>query len=127
MKEELFEALEVIVHTADLTAEKLKSMYPDCPESDAVNWAKVYALLDDQKAYVLRAPLHKGEFMFLGLQDTERSKEATYLMEQDSQTGQYINQRSDFNRDWENCEYSNDAMFYLEENQVEVVGNGKKK
>lgn len=116
-----FTLVQGILHTGGLTAERLKAMWPEAPENDAQNWEKVYSMLDGQEALLVPSFLEKGEFIFIGLRDHERDKEVSYLMEQDSEVGCYINQREEFDRDYNSGDYSRDVQFCLKSDQVEVI------
>lgn len=116
--------IRAILHTGGLTAERLKAMWPEAPESDAQNWEKVYSMLDGQEALLVPSFFEQGEYIFIGLKDHERDKEVHYLMEQDSEVGCYIGQRADFDRDYDKGEYSRDVNFCLKSDQVEVITQG---
>lgn len=116
-----FTLIQAVLHTGGLTAERLKDMYPEAPESDAQNWGKVYSMLDGQEALLVPSFHEKGEFIFIGLKDHERDKEVSYLMEQDSEVGCFINQQEEFDRVYDSGDYSRDVQFCLKSDQVELV------
>ena len=118
---EKFKLIQGILHTSSLTAERLKTMWPESPESDVRNWGKAYSMLDGQEALLIPSWYEKDEFIFVGLKDHERDKEVAYLMEQDSEVGCYIDQREDFDRDYDSGNYSRDVQFCLKSDQVEVI------
>ena len=113
--------IHAILHTGGLTAERLKAMWPEAPESDAQNWEKVYSMLDGQEALLFPSLFEKGEFVFLELRNHEQNKEVHYLMEQDSEVGCFINQREKFDQIYDSENYSQDFDFCLKSDQVEVI------
>ncbi len=119
-----FKLVQGILHTSGLTAERLKSMWPEAPESDAQNMEKAYALMDGQEALLVPSWYEKGEFIFIALKDRERDKEVHYLLEQDSEVGCFINQREEFDQIYDSGDYSRDVNFCLKSDQVEIIAQG---
>lgn len=116
-----FTLFQAILHTGSETAEQIQTKTPELSESEVENWAKVYSLMDGQVALVIPSFLSKNEYILIGLRDRERDREVHYLIEQDPEIGCYINQREEFDRDYNNGEYAPDGNFCLSENQVEII------
>jgi len=110
-----------ILHTKELSAERLKNMAPEIPDSDAQNLEKIYSLMDGQKAILLSTPYSDDEFTFLGLVGQERDREVSYLMEQDSWCGCYIGERAEFDQVYDSGDYSRDVQFCIESKYVEII------
>lgn len=54
-----------------------------------------------------------GQYVFLGLTDAGKNKELFYMMEQDSMTGVFIDDRAGFDKAWDSEEYEHDGCFCL--------------
>lgn len=77
---------------------------------------KIAEYMNGETAFVLEKSFDnkKEEYLFLGLKDCEKNKELFYMMEQDSMTGIFINDREGFDEAWDSEEYEHDGCFYLE-------------
>ena len=66
-------------------------------DSDYELWKSIAEYMDGENAYVVESIAMEGEYVFLGLCDRSKDKELAYMMEQDSMTGVFIDDRE------ENC------------------------
>lgn len=114
--------VQAVLHTGEMTEERIKDQTPEALDCDVRNFAKIYSLLDGQMALVLLSPYGEGDaYIFIGLLDAAMNKEVTYLLEQGSYYGCYINQREEFDRDYDSGNHSCDVTFCKDKGQVEVV------
>lgn len=86
----------------------------DKEDADYPLWKKITAYMDGEQALVMKSSLGDGNYVFLGLKDKEKDKELHYMMEQDGMMGTYLDDREEFDKDWESGEYSPDGTFYIE-------------
>ena len=102
---------------------KTKGMFDDCNpnEDDFVLWKTVEEYMNGEEALVAEAQAKEGEYVFLGLLDEEKDKELFYMMEQDSMTGMYIDDREAFDNDWEAGNYDRDGCMYLKAEWLEDI------
>lgn len=91
----------------------------DPQDADFDLWKSIAEYMDGETALVIDSYAEKGKYVFLGLTNSEKYKELSYMMEQDSMTGAFINDREVFEEMWETGEYYRDEYFYLEENCLE--------
>lgn len=84
-------------------------------------WEKISAYMDGEIAYVIESSLEDGTYVFLGLKDKEKDKEVHYMMEQDSSMGVYIDDREEFDKDWDSGNYEPDGCHYLNPENVELL------
>ena len=84
-------------------------------------WEKISAYMDGEIAYVIESSLEDGTYVFLGLKDKEKDKEVHYMMEQDSSMGVYIDDREEFDKDWDSGNYEPDGSYYLNPENVELL------
>ena len=110
-----------VLHTGNLTEEKLKGLCPESTAADIRNLAKIYALMDGQTAILLPSLSGDGGYTFCGLADKGIDREISYLFEQDSTFGSYINQREEFDKAYASGGYDREMMFCLSKELVEVV------
>ena len=54
-------------------------------------------------------------------EEASRSKEANYLAEQDTMFGTYINEREEFDKDWDAGNYAPDASMTFDVADVEII------
>lgn len=90
-------------------------------DSDYELWKSIAEYLDGEDAYVARAIDMAEEYVFLGLCDREKDKELAYMIEQDSMTGVFIDDREGFETAWESNEYEHDGVFYIEPEWIESL------
>jgi len=119
MKIELFEA---ILHTGGKTAEKLRVEFGDVTEDEIQSYIKILDAMDGQKALVATSLLDPNEYAYMGLLDETQGKEVTYLMEQDPMMGCYIDQREQFDRDYDSGNYCPEGVWTLKKENVEIIG-----
>lgn len=86
----------------------------DKEDADYPLWKKIAEYMDGEQALVMKSSLGDGNYVFLGLKDKAKDKELHYMMEQDGMMGTYIDDREEFDKDWESGEYSPDGVFYIE-------------
>lgn len=88
-------------------------------DSDYEIWKGIAEYMDGEDAYVAESAAMDGEYVFLGLCDKRKDKELAYMMEQDSMTGVFINDREGFEAAWESKEYEHEGCFYIEPRWIE--------
>lgn len=86
----------------------------DTRDCDYELWQKIAEFMNEEMALVIESAACDGEYVFLGLTDAEKNKELLYMMEQDSATGLFIDDREGFDKAWDSGEYEHDGCFYLE-------------
>lgn len=91
----------------------------DSNDCDYELWKSIAEFMNGETAWVTESSGEEGVYVFLGLKDEDRGKELTYMMEQDSVMGTYIDNREDFDSVWESEEYDPPGCFYLEEKYIE--------
>lgn len=101
---------------------KTKTMFDSCDESDknTLLWKTIAKYMDGEIGFVIYNDTN-GKYAYLGLKNEEKFKELTYMIEQDSVKGMYINCREKFEQDWENDEYNPDGCMYLSPEYVELI------
>ena len=98
---------EVILKTA--------GMYDnyDKKETDYELWKSIAEYMDGESALVVDHYAKKGTFTYLCLKDETKNKELAYMMEQDGMMGCYIDDRAQFDEDWDNEEYEPGASIVI--------------
>lgn len=88
----------------------------DKNDKDYPLWQKIAEYMNGEIAFVLEKSFDnkKEEYLFLGLKVCEKNKELHYMMEQDSMTGVFIDDREGFDKAWDNEQYEPDTRFYIE-------------
>lgn len=120
MNEELT-LFQAILHTGTMTEKNIKLESPELADEDAQNVEKLYHMMDGQRAFVVPSFITVGEYILIGMTDRELDKEVHYLIEQDPETGRYINQREEFEHDFNNDKYCLDVCFCLKGEYVEIL------
>lgn len=105
------------------TANMLIDVSPDDPDYQL--WKKIYEYMDGETAIVMKSTSGDGTYLFLGLKDKEKNKELHYMFEQDSFIGVYIDDREEFDRDWDSGDYEPDGCHYLNPENVELLESEK--
>lgn len=88
-------------------------------DSDYELWKSIAEYMDGENAYVVESIAMEGEYVFLGLCDRSKNKELAYMMEQDSMTGVFIDDREGFEAAWESNEYEHEGCFCIEPQWIE--------
>ena len=88
-------------------------------DSDYELWKDVAGYMDGEEAYVVESTAMEGEYVFLGLCDRNKDKELAYMMEQDSMTGVFIDDREGFETAWESQAYEHEGCFCIEPQWIE--------
>lgn len=86
----------------------------DTIDCDYELWQKIAEFMNGETALVIESSAIDGQYVFLGLTDADKNKELFYMMEQDSMTGVFIDDREEFDKAWDSEEYEPDGCFYLE-------------
>lgn len=86
----------------------------DTRDCDYGLWQKISEFMNGEMAWVIENSACDGQYLFLGLTDAEKNKELFYMMEQDSMTGVFIDDREGFDKAWDNEQYEPDTCFYIE-------------
>lgn len=97
----------------------------DRDEPDYELWQRISAYMDGEKAYVIKSRAEEGKYVFLGLLDAEKDKELHYMFEQDSSFGLYIDDREEFDKDWDSGDYEQDGSIYLEPEYIIMLDAGQ--
>lgn len=97
----------------------------DVRDCDYELWQKIAEFMHGETARVVESVACKGQYLFLGLIDPEKNKELFYMMEQDSSTGIFIDDRAGFDEAWDSGEYEHDGCFYLEPQYLIPIEEGQ--
>ena len=97
----------------------------DHNDTDYQLWEKISEYMDGETALVIESGAEEGKYVLLALKDAEKDKELHYMMEQDSHFGVYINDREEFDADWDSGNYEPDGCHYLDPENVEILGGGE--
>jgi len=113
------------LHTGEKTREQIVKQFQTGPkptEKEIADAMKFYKMLDGAEVIVTDS-ITAGEYHLASWTDAEnaRMKEAIYLLEQDAMCGTYIDQRAEFDADWESGEYSPDGMVAFDAADVEII------
>lgn len=126
MKVKMYKAILHVKKTEEQVREIYKDgIGPPATDEEIMNSVKFYDLLDGTTGIVSSdLSLMPGEYAYLGATEeySEREKEACYLKEQDLFFGTYINQREEFDADWESGNYSPEGTMHLTADEVEIIG-----
>lgn len=88
-------------------------------DSDFGLWKGIAEYMDGEDAYVVESTAMEGGYVFLGLCDGNKDKELAYMMEQDSMTGAFIDNREGFEAAWESNAYEHEGCFCIEPQWIE--------
>lgn len=114
----LLKLLKGVFHTKGL--EKESSDYERSTPEEREIWKRIFEALDGESGYVV--PNYSGEgYVFAGFDNDEKEKEFCWQVEQNPFSGQYINQRTEFDLDWDDEVYSMDGCLVIPEKNFEVV------
>lgn len=94
------------------TEEMFDNYNPD--EKDFALWKGIAQYMNGEAALVIDCFGEENGYVFIGLKNEIKDKELAYMMEQDSNTGSYINDREGFNAVWEAGEYNSDVSFCID-------------
>lgn len=114
--------LEAILHTGKATADTLRAEFADVTEDEIQGYLKILAVMDGQRAIVSSSFSSPDEYDYMGLFDAAQAKEVAYLMEQDPMMGCYIDQREQFDKDFDSGNYLPDGIWPLKKEYVEIIG-----
>ncbi len=117
MREPVF----AILHTAERTAEALKAEWPEVTEAEAINHAKIYAMMDGQKAMLMPDIFGQDDYNFIILADEKMNREVSYQLEQDPMFGVYHNDRAAFDKAYDSGGYARDTTYCIEKKYVEII------
>lgn len=112
---------KAVLHTGTMTAERIKTEATELADADTRAVEELYSMMDGQTAFVMPSFITAGEYILIGLTDWEQDKEVHYLIEQDQETGRYIDQRQEFDHDYDNGEYCQEGVFCLKGEHVEII------
>lgn len=116
-----FKLIFAILHTSDMTVEKIKAESPEVSDADAQNLANVFAIMDGQKSVLLPSWADDNDYSFVGLADRSTDRELSYRMEQDSFVGCFVDQREEFDTEYDSGNYSRDVSFCFNKKYAEVI------
>lgn len=112
---------EAILHTGGRSTDDLRAEYGDVTDEEIQGYIKIFEAMDGQKAIVASSFINPNEYDYMGLFDPAQCKEVSYLMEQDPMMGCYIDQREEFDRDYDSGKYCPDGIWTLKKEHVEIV------
>lgn len=116
---------KAILHTGNVTAELIKAECPDINPADIDPIIKLNKFLDGKEAILASSLADQNEYWYMDMENQVDAKEAAYLMEQDSETGTFINSRAEFDRVWDSGNYCADGWHTFKKEQVEITGSFK--
>lgn len=87
-------------------------------DEDFLLWQNIAEYMNGEIALVTESALGNGSYVFLGLKNEEKDKELYYMMEQDSMTGIFIDDREGFEKAWDSDKYEYDGCFYLKKENL---------
>ncbi len=90
-------------------------------DEDYPLWRKIAEYMNGEIALVIESQASDGKYVFLGLKDENKNKELFYMMEQDSMTGAFMDDREGFDEAWDSEEYEYDGFFCLEPKYIEEL------
>lgn len=108
---------KAILHTGGKTAEQIRDRNREWNFSDIEidNILKFYSLFDGLKVVVVHDSKNEDATLISWSEaDGARVKEAIYTLEQDPFMGTYINQREEFDHDWDLGCYSMDGAIVFQ-------------
>jgi hypothetical protein len=113
------------LHTAGKTPEQILKCYDGLTPSDEVvqGIIKAYNLIDGLEILVSNSFYGKDIYtLFLwNKADDEKFKEFSYLLEQDPYMGTYVNEREQFEKDWDSEQYEAPGSLSFQKEDVEII------
>lgn len=116
-----FELFEAILHTGGRTEDQLRAEFGNVTDEEIRGYLKILEAMDGQRAIVMPSLSCEGEYDYMGLFDAAQAKEVSYLMEQDPFMGCYIDQREQFDQDYDSGNYCPDGTWPLKKEYVEII------
>lgn len=101
------------------TRNMFRDMNPD--DADYRLWQDIAEYMDGETAIVAEGSAGDGKYVLLELKDKEKNRELHYMFEQDSRFGVYIDDREEFDADWDGGKYEPDGCHYLDPENVEIL------
>lgn len=116
------------LHTGGKTREQVKQQF-DTPatEKEIDETLEYYNKLDGATVFVTEGLFKSYDLISWPEEESKRMKEAIYLVEQDSMFGTYIDQREEFDADWEAGNYSPSGILTFDKADVEIIAEIKVK
>ncbi len=114
------------LHTGGKTDEQIKAQFsPSVPTQAEMDLARAtYEAWDGLECLVMKNAFGEAEYSFCGAATEAglpQAKEAVYLMEQDAMFGTYIDQREEFDRDYDSFNYFPSGSFVFRSDEVEIL------
>lgn len=112
--------MEIKIYNANLHT---KGLEEECVPGELEGkelWKQIYDFMDGEEAFVAPSPYKKGEYAFLGLENSEKNKELHWLIEQDDMIGVYSN-REEFNQIWDSGKYEPEGCMYIDAKNIEII------
>lgn len=114
-----------ILHTGGKTRQDIRDRNQEWnfSEKDIDDAIAYYDAFDGMPIFCTKG-FFESEYVFLGCADNayaDRLKEASYCMEQDSMFGKYINQREEFEKDWDNGDYEPEGNWTFDDDEIEIL------
>lgn len=121
---------KAVLHTGGKTDEQIKvfcGMSVSQEEIDLMR--KTYDAFDGLECFVTDSPFNDGGYSYLGRatkEQADKEKEAVYLMEQDALFGSYVDERDNFDRDWDAGNYDFQGVWTFLKEDVEILAEDAK-
>ena len=104
---------EVILRTSGMFDNVDKS------EPDFKLWESISTFIDGERALVMKSLFFDDEYVFLALMDRNKDKELHYMLEQDSMTGCFIDDKKKFEAVWDAGEYEKNECWCIKRENIE--------
>jgi hypothetical protein len=113
------------LHTAGKTPEQILKGYDGLTPSDEVvqGIIKAYNLIDGLEVVVSNSFYGKDTYTLIiwNKSDDDKFKEFSYLLEQDPFMGTYVNEREQFDKDWDSEQYEPPGSLSFQKSDVEII------
>lgn len=118
--------IKAILHTAGKTDEQILKQGGIISPNEISTFRKILEAWDGVEVYVNRAAHSRKEYTLMGWDEKDHDinnqvKEALFLMEQDPIVGTYVDNREQFERDWNEREYTPSMSITFAEEDVEIL------
>lgn len=113
-----------ILHTTGKTSKQILKDFDGPKPSDEVvqHIIKAYDIIDGLEVAVTDTFVDNGYSLVEHYKkDNEKFKEFIYLLEQDPFVGTYVNDREQFDKDWNSGEYEPPAALHFDNDDVEII------
>lgn len=125
-----FKLFNAKLNTKGKTPEQILSDYagPKPSDNEVQSWIKAYNSISGIEVVVMESWLGEGYTLAMwNPENDELIRDFIYQAEQDPYFGSYINAREEFIKDWESNDYSPSASLSFNKEDVEIIGELKRK